>query len=136
LSRALLTNGDVDRAHEVAESALEFARTYKERGFQAWILRLLGDIHFARDSTAFPEAEQHYRECMGLAEELRMRPLQALCHLGFGLLYDRTGRKDEAQHALSTAQALTNAMGMKFWSDRVETALAAVGGATSSDGGD
>jgi len=71
-----------------------------------------------------------------LAHELGMRPLQALCHLGFGLLYDRTGRKDEARQALSTAQAMTNTMGMKFWSDSVETALAALEGTKSSGGGE
>ena len=136
LSRALLADGKLDRAHEVAESALEFARTYKERGFQAWTLRLLGDIYLAQGSSAFANAERHYQECMALAQELGMRPLQALCHLGFGLLYDRTGRKDEARQALSTARALTNAMGMKFWSDRVETALAALEGTKSSGGGE
>jgi len=136
LSRALLTDGDVDRAHEVAESALVFARTYKERGFQAWTLRLLGDIYLAQGSSAFANAERHYQECMALAQELGMRPLQALCHLGFGLLYDRTGQKDEARQALSLARALTDAMGMKFWSDRVETALAALEGTKSSGGGE
>jgi class 3 adenylate cyclase/tetratricopeptide (TPR) repeat protein len=136
LSRALLADGKLDRAHEVAESALEFARTYKECGLQAWTLRLLGDIYLAQGSSAFAKAERHYQECMALAQELGMRPLQALCHLGFGLLYDRTGRKDEAWHSLSTARALTNAMEMRFWSDRVEIALAALDGTASSNGGD
>jgi hypothetical protein len=40
LAQALLHDGNSDRALEVARRALEFSLTYKERGHQAWTLRL------------------------------------------------------------------------------------------------
>jgi class 3 adenylate cyclase/tetratricopeptide (TPR) repeat protein len=130
LSQALLLDGSLDRAAEAAERALEFAQTYKERGQQAWTLRLLGDICVQRGPAAFGQAEEHYRQCLALAHELGMRPLQARCHLSFGLLHGHAGRDDEAHTALSTAHELMQAMNMTFWRERAETALAKLDGAT------
>ena len=58
------------------------------------------------------EAESRYREAQTLAEELRMRPLQAHCRLGLGKLYRRTGRAQEARFELSAAVAMLRAMEM------------------------
>jgi tetratricopeptide (TPR) repeat protein len=130
LAQALLLDGNSDRALEVARRALEFSLTYKERGHQAWALRLLGDICVERGDCALEEAERHYRQCMILAQELGMRPLQARCHLSFGILLGRARRNEEARIALSTALELTRAMEMPFWCGRVEMALQELGGAT------
>jgi len=130
LGQALLLDGNTERAFEVAARSLEFSLTYKERGHQAWTLRLLGDICVERGDRALEDAERHYRQCMTLAQELGMRPLQARCHLSFGILLGRTGRKEQARTALWTALELTRAMEMPFWCGRVEMALQELGGAT------
>ena len=130
LSQALLLDGNLDRAVEVAERALEFALTYQERGHQAWTLRLLGDICVERGDDAFEQAESYYRQSMALARELGMRPLQARCHLAHGILRGLAGRRDEARAALSASIELARAMEMRFWSDRVEIALKELDGAT------
>ena len=130
LSQALLLDGNLDRAVEVAERALEFALTYQERGHQAWTLRLLGDICVERGDDAFEQAESYYRQSMALAQELGMRPLQARCHLAHGILRGLAGRRDEARAALSASIELARAMEMRFWSDRVEIALKELDGAT------
>jgi len=62
------------------------------------------------------------------AEALGMRPLQAHCHLGLGTLYARTGQRQQAQAALSTAIDLYRAMDMTFWLPQAEAALAQVEG--------
>ena len=123
LGQALLLDGNLDRAVEFARRALELSLTYKERGHQAWTLRLLGDICVERGDGTFDEAARHYRQCMALAQELGMRPLQARCHLSFGVLHGRVGRREDSHAALSAALELTRAMEMSFWCERVESAL-------------
>jgi hypothetical protein len=44
-----------------------------------------------------------------------MRPLAAQGHLGFGKLYLRTGKRQEAQEHLATAAAMFREMDMRFW---------------------
>jgi hypothetical protein len=53
-----------------------------------------------------------------------MRPLVAHCHLGLGTLYAKTGQREQARAALSTAIAMYRAMAMTFWLPQVEVALA------------
>jgi Flp pilus assembly protein TadD len=57
-----------------------------------------------------------------------MRPLQAHCHLGLGLLYAQTGRAEQARTALATAIDLYRAMEMTFWLPQAEAVLAQVEG--------
>ena len=116
LSQGLLGNGDLDRAAEVAERALALALTHKERGSQAWTLRLLGDIAFKRGQGAFEEAQDRYSQSLALAGELGMRPLQARCRLALGTMHGLAGRKDEARAELSASIELANAMQMRFFS--------------------
>ena len=57
-----------------------------------------------------------------------MRPLQAHCHLGLGMLYAATGQREQARTALTTAIAMYRAMDMTFWLHQAEAALAQVEG--------
>ena len=77
-----------------------------------------------RDPPEVEPAEHHYRQALALAEELSMRPLQAHCHLGLGLLYGKLGRLGGAQAELSAASELYRAMEMTFCLHPVEAALA------------
>jgi hypothetical protein len=74
------------------------------------------------------QAEAHYRQALALAEELGMRPLQAHCHRGLGMLYATIGQREQAHAALSTAVDLYRAMVMTFWLPEAEAALAQVEG--------
>ena len=53
-----------------------------------------------------------------------MRPLQAHCHRGLGMLYSQMGRLEEAHAALSTAVELYRAMEMAWWLPQAEATLA------------
>jgi class 3 adenylate cyclase/tetratricopeptide (TPR) repeat protein len=129
LSEAYLLAGRLDEAYTQAQRALEFSRDHKERGHEAYALRLLGEVHAHRDPPEVEAAETRYRHALTLAEELGMRPLQAHCHLGLGTLYIRTGQQEQARAELSTAIALYRAMEMHFWLPQAEAALAQTGGA-------
>jgi hypothetical protein len=102
---------------------LALTRTHQERGHQAYALRLLGAIAARREPPEVEPAAVHYCQALALAEELGMRPLQAHCHYGLGMLYLKTKRQDQARTALSTAIALYHAMEMTFWLPQTEAAL-------------
>jgi tetratricopeptide (TPR) repeat protein len=129
LGETALLAGHLEEADNLARRALEFSLTYRERGHQAWILRLLGDIHAQRNPADIGPAETTYQQALALANALGMRPLQAHCHRGLGLLYDRLGRRQQAYAALYTAVELYRAMAMTFWLPQAEAALAHVGAA-------
>jgi tetratricopeptide (TPR) repeat protein len=128
LSEAYLRAGRMDEATEVARQAIHLARDYKERGNEAYALRLLGDIAAHRQPPEVDPAETHYRQALALAEELGMRPLQAHCHLGLGTLYTQAGQREQACAALTAAIDLYRAMDMTFWLSQAEAALAQVSG--------
>ncbi|HEY5866457.1 MAG TPA: hypothetical protein VI542_13070 [Candidatus Tectomicrobia bacterium] len=69
-------------------------------------------------------AEASYRQA--LAEALSMRPLQAHCHRGLGMLYATLGQQEQARAELSAAIVLSRAMDMTFWLPQTEVALAQV----------
>jgi len=124
LSEAYLLAGRRDEAIQLAGRTLELARQYNELSNQAWVLRLLGDIHSQGDPPEVEQAEAAYRQALIFAEELGMRPLQAHCHLGLGTLCATAGQREQARAELPTAIALYRAMDMTFWLPRTEAALA------------
>jgi hypothetical protein len=52
-----------------------------------------------------------------------MRPLQAHCHRGFGMLYAPMSQPELARTAPSAAMALYRTMEMTFWLPQTEAAL-------------
>ena len=124
LSEAYLLAGRLDEAYTQAQRALEFSRAHRERGHEAYALRLLGDIAAQRQPPEAELAEAFYRQALALTEELGMRPLQAHCHRGLGTLYGTLGRREQAHAALSTAIELYRDMEMTFWLPQTEAALA------------
>jgi hypothetical protein len=55
-----------------------------------------------------------------------MRPLQAHCHHGLGMLYARQGQQEQARAALSIASELYRIMTMTRWLSQAEMSLAQV----------
>ena len=127
LSEAYLLAGRTEDALECAQRALGLSRDHKQRGYQAYALRLLGDVAMRCEPPDLDQAAGHYRQALALAEALAMRPLQAHCHLGLGTLYAKTGEREQARAALSAAIDLYRAMDMTFWLPQAEAALAQVG---------
>jgi class 3 adenylate cyclase/tetratricopeptide (TPR) repeat protein len=124
LGEAYFLVGRLADAIPLAERARARSRDRKERGTQAWALRLVGEIAVHRAAPAIEEAETHYQQALALAEELGMRPLQAHCHRGLGVLYFKVGHHAQAKAELSTAIELYRAMNMTFWQPQAEATLA------------
>jgi tetratricopeptide (TPR) repeat protein len=123
LSEAYLRLGRLDEALAVAVRGLDLCCAQTRQGDQAWALRLLGDIHAHRQPPQAERAEAAYREALALAEALGMRPLQAHCHLGLGMLYATTGQREQARPELSAAIELYRALDMTFWLPQAQAAL-------------
>ena len=104
------------------------SRNLKQRGHEAYALRLLGEIAAQRQPPDAEPAAAAYRQAMTLADELGMCPLAAHCHLGLGTLYAKTGRLEQARTELSAAMALSRATDVTFWLSRAEAMLASADG--------
>ncbi len=124
---AALLAGREEEAVALAGRALELSRQHKERGHEAWVLRLLGEIASHHDPPDVENAEPAYRHAGALAHELDMRPLVTHCHLGLGQLYRRAGSHRDAVEQLTKAMALFREMDMGFWAARTQAELEAVG---------
>jgi tetratricopeptide (TPR) repeat protein len=126
LSEAYLLAGRQEDAMPCARRALALARHHKERGNEAYALRLLGEMGAQCEPLAVEPVEASYQQALALAEELGMRPLQAHCHRGLGIFYRKTDRREQARAELAAAITLYRAMEMTFWLPQVEAALAEV----------
>jgi class 3 adenylate cyclase/tetratricopeptide (TPR) repeat protein len=87
LSAVYLLAGRFDEAWQHACQAFDLARQLKARGDEARALFQLGAVHAYATPPDVQQAEARYQEALTLAEALGMRPLQAHCHLGLGILY-------------------------------------------------
>ena len=97
----------MSEAETRARQLLEVCQERKDRGSEAWLRCLLGDILAGVcQSTVLMQVEASYREALALAQELEMRPLQARCHLGLGQIYARSGNSSVAQSELHSASEL------------------------------
>jgi len=123
LAEVHLLAGRGDEAEREAVQALELARAKGERGIEARILRLLGEIGIQGD-TPRTTALDAYRDALALAGELDMRPLVALCHLGMGKFHRRIGPPEGTHEHLTTAATMLRGMGMRLWLEEAETLLA------------
>jgi tetratricopeptide (TPR) repeat protein len=126
LSEVCRLAGRGEEAGQHAHQALDLARQHKERANEALALHQLGVVQAHADPPDAAQAEAHYRQALGLAKDLGMRPLVAHCHLGLGRLYYQTGRGEQARAAMAAAIALYRAMDMAFWLPQAEAALAQV----------
>ena len=126
LGEAYLLASRLEDASRCAQEALELSLAHEERGYQAYIRRLLGDIAMHHDPPEFDQAKTHYQQALTLADELGMRPLQAHCHRGLGTLYSQTGQVEQDRAELSTAIEMYREMEMTFWLPETEAALADV----------
>jgi len=133
LAHAYLGAGRVNEARALAADALALARRHRERGHEAWIQGVVGDVAAHGESPDFAAAETAYQQAMQSATDLGMRPRLACCHLGLGKLYRRAGKGAQALEHLTAAAGLFDAMAMPLWRDETASLLAALD--ASSDTG-
>jgi uncharacterized protein HemY len=102
------------------------AREHSERGHEAWVLWLLGEIE-CEPGLDPSKAAERYREALDTATSLEMRPLVAHCHLGLGKLHRRTDKRQEAQEHLTIAMTMYREMDVQFWLAKAEAEIRTTG---------
>jgi tetratricopeptide (TPR) repeat protein len=128
LGEAYLLANQLEDASACADGAVKLTRTRGERGYEAYALRLLGEIAAHSAPSELSEAGVRYREALALADELGMRPLVAHCHFGLGKLYRRTDKREQAQEHLATATTMYREMGMTYWLEKAQAWVTEQGG--------
>jgi tetratricopeptide (TPR) repeat protein len=126
LGEAYLLADRIDDALAVAGRALDLSREHRERGWEAYARRLLGEIAVQHEPVEMAKAEDYFHDALALAKELGMHPLQAHCQHSLGRLSLKFGRW-EGRSALCTAIELYRAMEMTLWLSQAEAALAQMG---------
>jgi len=118
-----LLAGHAGESAKFGTRGLELAKRKHERGYEAWALRILGEIAARREPADRQVAEAYYRESLERAMALEMRPLAARCQLGLGMLHSQARAREQALHALGNAAGQFEEMGMAFWRERAQSAL-------------
>jgi len=122
LGKTLDLAGQLEAAREHGSRAVEFASDCDERGYQAWALKLLGDIA-QKQSPDLAQARGYYDQAMALASQLEMRPLQAHLHLSNWHIHRQARQIDQAGRELAQACNLYKKMAMPLWLRVVEREL-------------
>ena len=117
--------GRLDEAEIFVQRGLELAAETKDKGSRAWVVAIMGEIAAQRQSMNPTEAAVGYEEALRLAQELKMRPLEAHCHLGLGTLHTRAGNSTSAHSELDAAAKLYQTMSMSSWLSVTEAAYGA-----------
>jgi tetratricopeptide (TPR) repeat protein len=126
LSEVCRLAGCNEEAWQHGHRALDLAQRQKGPAHEALALHQLGVVQAHAAPPDAAQTEAHYQQALALAEELGMRPLQAHCHLGLGMLYAKSDWPEQARSELSAAVALYRTMEMTFWLPQAEGTLAQV----------
>ena len=120
LADAYLSDGRCADAMGAINRSLELSQTHGQHAQKAEALVVRGAIASAGDTPDPELAHGSIREALVVAEQLKMRPLIAHCHLGLGKLYQRTGKREQAQEHLTAATTMYREMDMRFWLEQIE----------------
>jgi transcriptional regulator with AAA-type ATPase domain/tetratricopeptide (TPR) repeat protein len=125
-SQAHLAAERATTALELARHALDRAREFKERGNEAWALRILSAALAAVHPPQLEPAAEHGAQALALADQLGMRPLVARCHLGLGQIRRLRGERAAAAESLNRAVHLFQEMQMRRWLGEAEAEFGAL----------
>jgi tetratricopeptide (TPR) repeat protein len=123
LSEGYLLCGRLQEANSLANRALDLSKEHKERGHEAWVLKLLGDIAMHEERRDTATAESYYRQAWALADRLAMAPLKSHCQVGLASVHAVTGLATQSRAELAAAAESFGAMGMTVWKERAEKLL-------------
>jgi DNA-binding SARP family transcriptional activator len=117
LSQAMLGNGNAPGAAKLSKQALRVARSRRQRGLEAWVLKGLGDLASRGQPSRPAVAKRWYSEALAAADECAMRPLLGHCEMGLAKLFAAGGQKAQsrARQHFDAAARLYCEMGMEFW---------------------
>ena len=124
LAHCYLELGDLGKARQSAEQALELATSHHNPFAAGLAKTLLGKILGKADVSQSAEAEVLALEGIKVLDDLKLRPISAIGHLDLVELYADAGQKDKALEALRKAEAEFKDMGMEYGLKKAQEVLA------------
>lgn len=124
LSEGRLIAGQTEAAVGAADEALEFARQYREAGWEAWALFHKGEAIGQRPEGTV-EAAMLLDQARTRAREFAMQPLVARCDLILARLYGGAGDRARSRQHADAARRAMREMGMQRWLQEAESELQA-----------
>ena len=128
LAEGYLFAGRLGEAADAANRALALAKQHKERGHEAWAVKVLGDISMQQSRRNADQAETLYREAFERCSELHMGPLAAHCRMGLASVAAARGATAQARAEIAAAIERYRVMEMTHWQSRAAAALAELPG--------
>ena len=122
LGEAYLRLGEVDVARKHAEHAVALAHAHEEPGWEAWSLKLLGDV-LVHASIELKRAGDVYRRALALATDLEMRPLIAHCQIGLGRAQAKMSQDIDGKELFTIGATMFREMDMKYWLETTEAEI-------------
>jgi DNA-binding SARP family transcriptional activator/type II secretory pathway predicted ATPase ExeA len=119
LGEACLIAGRPAEAQSMATRCLDLTRRHGERGYEAWALRLLGEIELASSSPG-DQAQAHLMSALAMSDELGMKPMAAHCHAGLARFHRDRGDMDRATHHRNAAATLYRDMAIPWWAGHLD----------------
>jgi tetratricopeptide (TPR) repeat protein len=124
LADSYLGDGRCTDAIDMANRSLDLSQTHGQGAQKVEALVMRGAIASAGHMPDPELAHNSIHEALALAEQLKMRPLVAQCHLGLGQLYRRTDTRERARDHLGTAATMYSEMSMTYWLEKAKAELA------------
>jgi len=123
LSLAHLAAGDVIRAQDCIDSALELSQKSSQRHFEGLAKVCAGKILAQSGILRAGEAEASILEGITVLQEFGLKPYWAQGHLYLGELYTSTGRTQLGMKNLKKAEKMFRQMGMDYWLRKTQEIL-------------
>ncbi len=123
-SRLHFELGDLEKAQSHIEEALELAQNGSEKHYEALAKIWLGKIQAKADMSQSDNAEELISDGIRELDKLKLRPWITEGYLYLGELYADTGQNDKALENLKKAEAEFKDMGMDYWLNKAQEALA------------
>jgi len=124
LSWVCCEKGELDKAQDCAEKALELSQKNNERLHEGLSRLYLGRALGKRDSSQKGKAEEYILQGIKILEKLKLRPRIAEGYFILGELYANTGMKEKAIKNLKKAESMDKEMERDYWLKRTQEVLA------------
>ncbi len=123
LSMAHLVTGDVAKARDCVDSALDWARKCNERHWEGLAKIFLGKIMSQSEALRAAQAEASIVEGIEILSKLGMKPYCAQGYFYLGELRVSTGKSQLGTKNLKKAERMFKEMGMEYWLRKTQEVL-------------
>ncbi len=113
-SEVELLAGHLHEARDVAHSALDLARTGRERGREAYTLRILGDIAMQFDPIDLDQAKMHFNKPLNWLKNMECAPSKPIATVDLAFCIIRQDKLPETEAILAEEEGQERCLGSEL----------------------